>query len=137
MIRVYVAGSWIGRQRIAKEIKTLPANFKVLGNWFDETFFLERQWDWKFGGAVAKAMAQIDMYHVMAADLVIVDSITQSSTGGSDTELGAAIALAVLRRCTVVHIGLHRNIFHSLADEHYETWDAFREHLGRTLAYDV
>jgi len=137
MIRVYIAGSFTGRHRIAKEIKTLPAYFKVLGRWFDDGFFLEKQWNGDMGGDVACTMAKVDVWDILSGDLVIVDSVDKSSSGGSDTELGAGIILSMLKGITVIHIGPYRNIFQTLANEHYETWDAFREHLGRTLAYDV
>ena len=125
-IKVYIAGSFAGRKRIALEAAWLENfGFEVLSKWFDEVFFLEKAWDQNFGGDVAKTMAQVDFTQILQADLLILDTVDKSSTGGSDTELGMALIREYERKIRIVHIGPYRNIFQTLVREHYESWALF------------
>jgi len=124
-MKVYVAGSFSGRHRIAQEAARLTkVGFTVLSRWFDDTYFVEKAWDSDFGGRVAQTMAEVDMYAIINADLLVLDTIDKSSTGGSDTELGAALMRSLLdKNIRVIHVGPYRNVFHTLAHDHYDSWD--------------
>lgn len=127
MIKVYVGGSFSSRQRIRKEAEKLASyGYHVLSHWFKEEHFVEKSWDGNFGGDVADLMAMGDFYQLLEAQLVIIDTIEKSSTGGSDSEIGAAVMKSLLTGTpNVVHIGPYRNIFQKLAREHYDSWEEF------------
>lgn len=131
-MKIYIAGSFSSRKRIANEAKYLiDSGHIVLSRWFNDDDAIERIWDNQFGGRVAEAMAMGDSYDIMEADLVIIDSIEKSSTGGSDTELGMALMRALVGRpLRIIHVGPYRNIFQNLAREHYGSWEELLEESG-------
>ena len=124
-MKIYVAGSFSGRKRIKIESDRLKARgYTVLSKWYEETHFIEKAWDDNFSGDVASAMAMTDMYAILEADLVILDTIDKSSTGGSDSELGAAIMRDLVgNKLRIIHIGPYRNVFQTLVKEHYSSWE--------------
>lgn len=132
-MNVYVAGSFAGGPRIKQEAAKLKAyGFNVLSRWFNDDDFIEKAWDKNMGGRVAEAMATGDLYAILNSDLVIVDTIEPSTTGGRYAELGAAIVRGLDRKTTVVHVGPPTNIFETLVHEHYPSWEAFFTHLDRS-----
>ena len=134
MMLVYIAGSYSGRHRIRAEAAKLPASYNILSRWFNDDDFIEKAWDNDFAGRVAESMAMGDAYAILEADLLILDTIDKSSTGGSDTELGLALALRLRTgKPRIVHIGPHRNIFQTLVREHYPTWEAYLEHESQKI----
>lgn len=135
-MKVYIGGSYSGRHRIQREVQFTPwrEEVEILSRWFDDQFFLEKAWDGDLGGDVGMVMARLDASQIQDADLVIIDSIDKSSTGGSDTEFGIARGLGK----RIVHIGPVRNIFFNLADVNYPDWEHFREfETGRGKAVEA
>lgn len=132
MAKIYVGGSFSSAARLKRESETLrKLGHIILSRWFDADDFIEIAWDNDFGGRVAEAMAMGDTYAILEADIVIIDTIEKSSTGGSDSELGAAIMKAQLTgRPRVIHIGPYRNIFQTLAREHYADWEELFDESG-------
>lgn len=132
MAKIYIGGSFASRKRMADEAKYLiDLGHVVLSRWFNEDDAIERIWDHHFGGRVAEAMAMGDAYDIMEADIVIIDSIEKSSTGGSDTELGLALMRSLVGRpLRVIHVGPYINIFQNLVREHYQTWNELLEDSG-------
>jgi len=132
-MKLYIAGSFSGRKRIKIESDKLKAlGFTILSKWYEESHFIEKAWDDNFSGDVASAMAMTDMYAVVEADIVILDTIDKSSTGGSDSELGAAIMRDLVgNRLRILHIGPYRNIFQTLVKEHYNSWEDVYVKLGK------
>lgn len=125
-MKVYVAGSYSGRRRIKVESERLAKfGLNVSSRWFNDDDFIEKAWDKVMNGRVAESMATGDLYAILDADLVIIDTFEPSTTGGRYTELGAALIRALDRKTSVVHIGPPTNIFETLVLEHYDTWDAF------------
>lgn len=125
-MKCYIAGSYSGRKRIVEEALRLSARgVIILSRWLDDNDFIEQAWDANFSGRVAETMAMSDTFAIFNVDLVIIDTIDKSSSGGSDTELGIALARELDRKVHVVHIGPYRNIFQTLVKEHYDTWEAF------------
>ena len=134
MIKVYIAGSYAGRARIAREAHWMAnhhEDFDILSEWFNDEFFLEKAFDQRMGGDVAGTMAHLDFNQILQADLLILDTIDRSSTGGSDTELGMALVREYERKIHIVHIGPPRNIFQTLVREKYATWEEFFNRLER------
>ncbi len=123
-ISIYIAGSMSGQERITKEAQILAqAGYIILSRCHNKYDKLELAWDNNFNGRVAEAMAMGDAYNIVESDITIIDSIDKSSTGGSDAEMGLAIMSHLLRgKPRVIHIGPHRNVFHTLAREHYDSW---------------
>ena len=62
--------------------------------------------------------AQNDIDDVAACDAFILDTADESTTGGREVEFGYALAHDLY---TIV-VGPQRNIFHYMADEHYDDW---------------
>ena len=131
-MKIYLGGSFSAKDRIRKESNTLKGmGHIVLSRWFDPNDFIEKAWDQDMGGRVAEAMAMGDTYAILEADVVIIDAIDKSSTGGSDSELGMGIMKAQLTgRPRMIHIGPYRNIFQTLAREHYQDWEEFYDESG-------
>jgi hypothetical protein len=134
-LKVYVAGSYTGRHRIAKEAARLEElGFTVLSRWFHDENFVEQAWDKDFSGEVAQTMAEVDMYAVLRADLVIMDSFEPSSTGGRYAELGAAVMRRLLGHPVhVIHIGPPTNIFETLVGERFNSWNEYINKLQSRL----
>jgi len=126
-VKVYVAGSFSGRHRIQREAARLTeAGYIVLSRWFDDDYFVEKEWDKNFAGVVAQTMAEVDMYAIINADTVIVDTFEPSSTGGRYVELGAAVMRNLVGKpLQVVVIGPATNIFETLVTSRYVSWNAF------------
>jgi len=68
----------------------------------------------------------VDMYAIINADTVIVDTFEPSSTGGRYVELGAAVMRNLVGKpLQVVVIGPATNIFETLVTSRYVSWNAF------------
>ena len=129
-MNIYVAGSFAGRERIRTEAKALlEYNHNVLSNWYNPEYFVEKAWDKDMGGEVGAAMTMIDTMQIQQSDIVILDTIDPSSTGGSDTETGIVLGLQLSgRHIDLYHIGPVRNIFQTLIrTKRCETWKEFHD----------
>jgi hypothetical protein len=87
---------------------------KVVGRWIDEQDTVI--------GLTVKEQADAacrDLVDIMNADLFILDTIDENKRGGREVEFGYAYAFG--RRMWVVGPG--RNIFHTLAGNHFATWE--------------
>ena len=131
-MKIYIGGSFAARQRIQNEAKYLiDSGHVVLSRWYNEDDAIEKIWDQNFGGRAAEAMAMGDAYDILEADIVIIDTIEKSTSGGRDTELGMALMRSLVGRpLRVIHIGPYGNIFQNLAREHYGSWAEMLEESG-------
>ena len=131
-MKIYIGGSFAARQRIQNEAKYLiDSGHVVLSRWYNEDDAIEKIWDQNFGGRAAEAMAMGDAYDILEADIVIIDTIEKSTSGGRDTELGMALMRSLVGRpLRVIHIGPYGNIFQNLAREHYGSWAEMLEDSG-------
>lgn len=68
-----------------------------------------------------------DLAESASADLVIVDLLEPSTTGGRYVEYG--LALGRFQRQMVWLVGLAQGVFHYLADERFNSWDECLAHL--------
>jgi hypothetical protein len=132
-ILAYVGGSFAGAKRLKAQAQLLEDRygFKVLSMWWDEDDFIEKAWDRNFAGRVAQAMALRDFHALLDADVFIVDTMEPSTTGGRYAELGFALARAMDKKLHIIHIGPPTNIFETLVQEHYATWEEFFGKLDR------
>jgi hypothetical protein len=117
-MKIYVAGSFSSQKRLRLDSHRLwELGHEVTSTWLGEVAKPESMRQMVFDHKLALK----DLCEVSAADLVIVDTIQRSSTGGSDTELG--YALGAFQHKMVWTIGPIRSIFHHLADMHFASWD--------------
>ena len=117
-MKIYVAGSFSSQVRLREMAHKLwELGHEVTSTWLGEVAKPESMEQRTFD----KKLALKDLCEVSMADLVIVDTIQRSSTGGSDTELGYALGRFQNKMIWVV--GPVRSIFHHLADCNFVTWD--------------
>lgn len=119
MTRVYIAGRFTAQARLRYEavaLKMLDPEINVVSSWL-----WSEESDVGYSDEQALEWAKRDCREVGTADVLIVDTIDESTTGGREVEFGMAGAWGIR---TVV-IGPLRNVFHQLASEHYDTWDEF------------
>lgn len=115
-MRIYVAGSMAGRERLRYEIGWL----RTFGHEVKATWTEYREGD----PYDAVEEAGRDIEEIRWSDTVLVDTIERSSTGGSDWEFGFAFGLGYRQ---LYIIGPVRSVFHHLARERWDTWEqAFR-----------
>lgn len=127
MTKIYVAGSFNSTERIYEEALELESlGHLVTGVWFQPHDPIEKVWDSNFGGRIAEAMALRDFYHIDKADILILDVLDKSSTGGRNVELGYALA----KNKRVILIGEAENVFMSLINESYKNWEEFYDNSG-------
>jgi nucleoside 2-deoxyribosyltransferase len=122
--RVYLAGKFesLPRLRVKRDLLR-RAGFTVVSTWLDEekaaAFCGEQE---------LTNYAKRDLAEVYLADVLILDTLDDSQTGGRDVEFGLALA----RGIPTVVVGPCRNIFHRLATHHYADWFWFT-HLAKLV----
>jgi len=124
-LNIYVAG-WFGAQeRLRKERDRIHALGvgQVVGTWLDEeTVAPEAPGETSVVGATpeqCREYAVRDLGEVRYADLLILDTIDVNPRGGREVEYGLALATGI----GLWIVGPKRNVFHYLAQGHFETWD--------------
>src|SRR5947209_3287299 len=117
-MKIYVSGSFAARERLRPEAHKLwKAGHEITSSWLDEITqppSLDEKSFWR-------KLAIKDLGEIRAADMVIVDTQTQSSTGGLYAELGMAASSVTPK--AIWHIGPIKCVFETLADRHFENWD--------------
>ena len=113
----YLASNWDSKSRlqpIARDLRRL--GHTVTSTWLDEdeaqnfdALTLDQQ----------LAYAHRDFDEIDAAQVLILDTLEQSLTGGREVEVGYAL------RCflPIWLVGPRRNIFHSVAIKRYPDWE--------------
>lgn len=131
-MKIYIGGAFSARKRIANEAKYLiEAGHIVLSRWFNLDDPLELLPDGGVASILAEAKATRDVYDILEADIVIIDSLDKSTTGGYHVELGLALMRSLIGRpLRVIHIGPYNNIFQNLAREYYASWEELLEDSG-------
>src|ERR1039458_5245936 len=119
-MKIYIASRFADRLRLRQVAdKIWNMGHEITSTWLNEvtkTPSMTREEFWN-------CLARKDLQEIAASDLVIRDVHKISSTGGADTEFG--FALARHQHCLVWTVGkAPRNVFHTLADKHFDTWDA-------------
>jgi hypothetical protein len=79
-----------------------------------------------------RKLALKDLAEIKSADLLICDTLDVTPRGGREVEFG--LALGAFQSKLIWVVGPLRNVFHRLADEHFETWDEVLNRLGGTHA---
>lgn len=123
---IYIAGKVTARERLKAERERLRAlGYRVSSSWIDLAgnydVFPENLWE---------AEAQRDIVEIFAADLLLLDTLDVSETGGREFEAGYAYA----RHIPFWLIGPKRQVFHSLAQRHFARWGEAVEELRDRFA---
>lgn len=120
----YIAGKYTAKDRIARERAHMQRlGFTVLSSWLDEVY--ESDDDTRVTDDIRRDNAQRDYIEVMEATAFIIDTFDESNTGGREVELG--LALGAYKTC--YRVGPYRNVFHTLVDHAFESWEGLYAHL--------
>lgn len=124
-MNIYIASRFADRVRLRKIAdKIWSLGHAITSTWLNETTKMPGMTREEFWTRLARK----DLQEIAASDILIRDVHTISSTGGADTEFG--FALARHQHCLVWTVGhAPRNVFHTLADRHFNTWDACLKEL--------
>ena len=113
-----MAGSFVSRMRLRPiRDKLWSLGHEVVSSWLDEVAKPAPMTQKEF----YKKLALKDIAELKSADLVIVDIIDPSSSGGRDVETG--LALGAFSAKQVYLVGKPVCVFHELADKQYASWD--------------
>jgi len=123
-MKIYLAAKFLRRDNIRPfrdEIWSL--GHEVVSTWLDE---VKRPTDMD-SATFKKKLAMKDIAEVISADLLILDTFAASETGGKEVEFG--VALGRFQTKLIWIVGPKRNVFHELADKHFEYWVQVMEEL--------
>lgn len=117
-MRAYVAGRFTGQARIKVEAQRLrDLGWKINASWLDSV-----ENDVGYSVEDGQRYANRDLDEILSADILVLDTLDESTTGGREVEFGYAYA------CDkgLVVVGPHRNVFHYLEPVfHFDSWDEF------------
>lgn len=119
-MKIYIAGKWEARARLkAVALEVTELGHEVTASWLDTP-------DAAYGlGDTEAAHAREDVRDVCRSDMLILDTLNESHTGGREFEAGLMFGLTQ----RVWRVGPARHIFHLLAHEAFEDWIACIKHL--------
>lgn len=115
----YLAGRFTGQSRLRAMRDQMAQAFlgwTCTASWLDS-----KESNYPVTKSQAEAYADRDFKEIDSCEMLILDTLDDSNTGGREVELGYAMAKGVY--CIIV--GPRRNVFHYVPREHYENWDAF------------
>lgn len=125
-MKIYIASRFADRKRLRPIADRLwHMGHEVTSSWLNEVAkpaSMDRDTFWR-------KLARKDEAEIASADLLIRDVHTISRTGGADVEFG--MALGQYQRKQVWLVGPVRNVFHTLADRHFATWEEALRALKR------
>ena len=124
-MKIYIAASFVSRPRLRPIRDQLwQMGHEVTSTWLDEVAKPEPMTQDEF----YKKLAIKDIAELKTANLVIVDLLDPSSTGGRDTELG--LALGSFANKQIYLVGIPVSVFHRLADKTFDDWKTLLEFMG-------
>lgn len=124
--RIYIAASFAARERLRPvRDKLFALGYDVTSSWLDEVARPEGMDQATFD----RKLAIKDLVEAGSADILIQDTLTESTTGGSHTEWG--IGLGRFQRQRLYIVGPRKSVFHQLADMQFITWEACFEYLAK------
>lgn len=113
-MRFYLAAKYTSKERIREMRKLVEAKgHTVTSQWLDHDL------PETVNDTIRFEQANNDLANIWKADCFILDTLDESNTGGREVEWGCAITLGL----KVILVGPTRNVFHLLADEHFESWE--------------
>lgn len=127
-VKVYIASFFDTRERLRPIRDQLwKMGHEVLSSWIDEAPRVAAMTEAEF----ARKTAIKDLAEVKQAELLILDTLEVSPRGGGGREVEYGVALGHFQTKLVFHVGPIRNIFHHLADRHFDSWPEVLDHLRR------
>lgn len=93
----------------------------VISTWLDE----DDAQSYELHPARGPGYALRDRGEIEASNMLIIDTIEESSSGGREVELG--LALAGFKRTW--RVGPARNIFHTIVQQDFPDWESAYENL--------
>lgn len=120
-IQIYVAGFFDTRERLVPFVEKL----RGLGYGVSSTWLLERTLT-PVSKEVQMRYAVRDYDEIADADWLVVDTFDITPRGGREVEIGLAMAW----HKKVYVVGPERNVFHTLADARFDSWEEFLEFAG-------
>jgi hypothetical protein len=136
-VRIYLSASYKRQQDLRPyRDRLVAAGHVVTSSWIDEDTATGQRWQAPEAAALRRRIGFKDMAEILASDLIISDHTVPSTSGGTHSELGIALAAAMLRFYemkiwTVGDPQPPRSPFFELADRHFDTWDHIMEELIR------
>ena len=123
-MKIYIAASFTSRQRLRPiRDKLWEMGHEVTSTWLDEVAKPKPMTQREF----YKKLAIKDITELRTANLVIVDLLDPSTSGGRDTELG--LALGSFQSKQIYLVGEPKSVFHELADRQFDHWNGLLEFL--------
>lgn len=122
---IYIAGKFSSRQRLRPwRWKLLADGYPVLSRWMVDDADPSSEND-SLGDNLeqCQSMAGRDQGELLNAQLFIIDTLDISQTGGREVELGYAMGLGIV----TVRVGPIRNVFHTVVDQAFSTWEDLYE----------
>lgn len=123
-MRIYLASNWGSKERI-KEIKRvieLMPGHTVCSGWLEEDNGQNFE---SLTDAQRQEYSYRDLGEIVSADLLIIDTMEPSPSGGREIEMGFAMG----RGTAVWTVGPDRNIFHSVASLKFSSWNECLDYL--------
>jgi len=113
MRRIYIAGKFTAKARLYPHAMTiLGQGHRVMSSWI----FAPAAEGRITPGHVKEVTRDVE--EVQASDLLILDTLDESNTGGREVEFGIALGMPM----DVWRIGPARSEFHLLADRAFQGW---------------
>ena len=123
-MKIYIASFFDTRERLHGPAATLwKMGHEVVSTWLYEVqkpALMSKEEFWR-------KLALKDLAEIKAADLLICDTFDVTPRGGREVEFG--FALGGFQGKMVYVVGPVRNVFHTLADKTFESWDECLRHI--------
>lgn len=117
-MKVYIGSFFDTRERLLPYRDQLfKLGHDVVSTWLNETKKMPEMGHDEFW----KKLAVKDLAEIQSADLFILDTLDITPRGGREVEIG--YALAGHQNRLIYLVGPVRNVFHTLADRRFDTWD--------------
>jgi len=118
-MKIYVASFFETKKRLQEPKNALwEMGYNITSSWLNEIpkadFIPTKEIFWK-------KLAMKDLAELNAADAIILDTIDVNPRGGREVEFG--FALGCWQTKLVCIVGPYRNVFHTLADKQFDSWE--------------
>jgi hypothetical protein len=124
---IYLAGKTSDRFRLRRVKRALDAvGYNVCASWLAKAMDYA---DARCTPEHMRAEAPRDLHEVRECDIFVIDTLSETVTGGRESELGMAIAFGK----RLWRVGPARQVFHHDVHESWTSWKkCLRELRGRT-----
>lgn len=118
-MNIYIAGKVTARERLKPVRAAIQEfGFECPSGWIDLGVNYPSDFATRVMPTTWEDEKYRDLREIRECDLVIVDTIDESNTGGREFEIGYCTGLGKL----FWRVGPKRHLFHTLADKVFENW---------------